>query len=452
MKKRMGCILLLIVMFTSNITYAIDVKYENYDGSSIFMAQETDKMINITAEGAILMDAKTGAILYNKNIHQNYYPASITKIMTSIIVLENTKPTDIVTYSDNAINNLDPESSIAGINVGAKVSIKDSLYALLVVSANEAAAGMAEHVGGTQDRFAEMMTTKAKEIGCLHTTFKNPHGLFHKDHKTTAYDVALILRYAMQYDLFREIMATETYSLNKTETLENYLEFWNHSDIMRKDKRRYYMFAEGSKTGYISEAGNTLASYAKKGDMELICVVLKDKGEAIYDDTVKLFEYGFNNFEYRNALKNYDITKDETILKSSKNISDAVNRLDLIYNKEYIVMDSKNTKYNYSFSLDNDFDSGKLGNVKVFAGNQELTNVEIYYNKDLPSAKYYANICKMIDKDMVTFKTNAKRHISIRDIMFEIVVISILSIILIFAIFKAIRIIKIMRIKNQRGV
>ena len=153
---------------------------------------------DITAESAILMDAASGAVLYGKDEESKQYPASITKVMTALLAIENCSMDDIVTFSNEAVNGIEPGSSSAGINVGAQLTVEDTLYALMLVSANEAASALAEHISGSNEAFAELMNQRAAELGCTGTHFTNPHGLPDEDHYTTAHDMALILRRAIE--------------------------------------------------------------------------------------------------------------------------------------------------------------------------------------------------------------------------------------------------------------
>ena len=170
---------------------------------------------DIVAESAVVMDAGTGTVFMEKKPAQKEYPASITKVMTALLAVENCNMSDIITYSNAAVNGIEAGSSTAGINVGAKLTVEDSLYALMLVSANEAAAAIAEHISGSTTEFAKLMTKRAKELGCKNTQFKNPHGLPDEEHYTTAYDMGLILKEAMKHPEFRKIAGTISYYLKK---------------------------------------------------------------------------------------------------------------------------------------------------------------------------------------------------------------------------------------------
>lgn len=251
---------------------------------------------NVYAEGAIVMEASTGLILYEKNIDKTYYPASITKILTALIAIENSSMGEIVTFSKDAIFEVELDSSRIGIDVGEQLTMQQCLYAILLESANEVTYGVAEHIGGTIENFSKMMNERAKAIGVKNSNFTNPHGLPDEDHVSTAYDMALITREAMKNETFRKIFATRTYQIPPTNIQEEtrYLRH-HHRFILKQDYR--YDDCIGGKTGYTSKARFTLVSVAKRGDLELISVVMKDDSTAHqYTDTQALFDYAFDNF------------------------------------------------------------------------------------------------------------------------------------------------------------
>ncbi|MDD3173568.1 MAG: D-alanyl-D-alanine carboxypeptidase [Herbinix sp.] len=251
---------------------------------------------SVYAESAIVMEASTGLVLYEKNINDEHYPASITKIMTVLLALENSSLGDVVTFSENAVYDVDADSSRLWINVGEQLTMRQCLYAILLESANDVAYAVAEHVAGSVDNFANLMNEKAKSLGCKNTHFVNPHGLPEDNHYTTAYDMALITREAMKNEAFRKIFDTRSYQIPPTnlQTETRYLH--NHHDFVKSDG---YLYDDciGGKTGYTNIARFTLVSAAKRGDLELICVIMKDdSNEHQYTDTQKLFDYAFDNF------------------------------------------------------------------------------------------------------------------------------------------------------------
>lgn len=255
----------------------------------------------IQAESGILIDGNTGAVLYEKNADQAYFPASITKILTALVVIENSNLDDMVTCSKNAIFNVEAKSSNAGLSEGDSLSVRDCLYALLVNSANEAANALAEHVAGSMEAFAGMMNEKAAELGCTNSNFANPSGLNNEKHYSTARDMSLIAKAAFENPDFREINATTYYKLPPTIQDTEGLKMYVHHKMMLKSQSVYYPGIIGGKTGYTTLAGNTLVTGAERDGMRLITVILKGSTPAYYTDTSSLLDFGFNSFKNVNA-------------------------------------------------------------------------------------------------------------------------------------------------------
>lgn len=248
----------------------------------------------IAGEGAVLMDAATGKVLYGKNQDKQFYPASITKIMTALVVLERSKLSDVVTFSSSATTNLESGAVSLGITEGDKLTVEQALHGLLLKSANEIGNGLAEHVGGSVSGFADLMNAKAKALGCKNTHFANPHGLNNSSHKTTPYDMALIMRAALQDENFRKIDTTLTYAFPATKKSGARTITMGHKMMYSSDSR-YYEGIIGGKTGYTSLAGNTLVTGAERNGVRLIAVVMKSKSTQ-YTDTKALLDYGFANY------------------------------------------------------------------------------------------------------------------------------------------------------------
>lgn len=252
--------------------------------------------VSVQAEGAIVMDADTGTVLWGQNIHNEYFPASITKIMTALLVIENCDLDETVTFSHNAVFNVESGSSNAGINEGDQLSVKDCLYALLLKSANESANALAEHVAGSTEAFAEMMNAKAKELGCTNTHFANPSGLNNPEHYTSPYDMALIAKAAFNNPVFEEIDSTTYYKLPPNPINPEGLAIYPGHKMMRKSSPYYYPGIIGGKTGYTTLARNTLVTCARKNDLRLITVILKGSTPQYWTDTKNLLDFGFENF------------------------------------------------------------------------------------------------------------------------------------------------------------
>ena len=245
----------------------------------------------VAAEGAVLLNAATGEVLYGKNQDQQFYQASITKVMTALVVLEHCNLNETVTFSETATTNLESGAVALGVSAGDQLTVEQSLYGLLLKSANEIGNGLAEHVSGSVSAFADLMNAKAKELGCKNTHFANPHGLNNENHKTTPYDMALILRAAVANDTFRKIDTTTSYQFPAIKNAAARTITMGHK-MMYKTDSRYYEGIIGGKTGYTSKAGNTLVTAVERDGVRLIAVVMKAKGTH-YTDTRAMLDYGF---------------------------------------------------------------------------------------------------------------------------------------------------------------
>lgn len=245
----------------------------------------------IQSEGAILMDASTGTILYSKHGNTKYYPASITKLMTALLVAEKCNLNDTVTFSKSATTNLESGAVTLGLVEGDKLTVRQCLYGLMLKSANEVANGLAEHVAGSVKEFSALMNARAKELGCTNTNFANPNGLNNSQHYTTPHDMALIARAAFQNDIVRKVTSTLTYEIPATKKAKARSIHMGHK-MLRSSDSRYYPGVIGGKTGYTSLAGNTLVTCAEKDGVRLIAVIMKSKATH-YSDTKALLDYGF---------------------------------------------------------------------------------------------------------------------------------------------------------------
>lgn len=252
--------------------------------------------VSISAEGGIVIDADTGAVLYGKNIHSYYYPASITKILTALVVIEQCDLDDVITYSHNAVYNVEEGSSNAGIDEGDQLTVRDSLYAMLLSSANEAANALAEHAAGSTEAFAELMNEKAASLGCVNSHFNNPSGLNDPNHYTTAYDMALIAQAAFANDTFVEIDSSLYHDMPGTKRNPDGFRIYPGHKMLKKSLPQYYPGIIGGKTGYTSLAGNTLVTCAQRDGMKLISVILNGH-QTHYTDTKTLLDFGFENFQ-----------------------------------------------------------------------------------------------------------------------------------------------------------
>ena len=313
--------------------------------SSLAFAAE----LNLNSEAAILVEVSTGRILYEKNSTKQLYPASTTKILTAILVLENCDLDEKVTVRETALNNIPSGYVTCNLQIGEQLTVNDLLYALMIPSANDAAYVLAEHVGGSVEGFSAMMNDKARALGCKTTHFVNPNGIHDDSHYSTAYDLYLIADYAMKNETFRKIVATTEYTLPATEQYpseDRVLKTTN--ELLNENSRNYYYKnAIGIKTGYTSKAGNCLVAGAHRDGLEFIAVVLnggttKENLNSRYVDSKKLFNYAYDNFTLTKIIEKNSIVSTIEIEKATKETKN----LDLVIDETITVVNNKNINMN----------------------------------------------------------------------------------------------------------
>ena len=268
----------------------------------------------IESEAGIVMDADSGAVLFGQNIHVQKAPASITKILTALVVIENSSLDDTVTFSHDAVYNVeDGSGNKNSIEEGDTLSVRDCLYLLLMRSSNQAANALAEHVGGSRDGFVKMMNEKTAELGCENSHFANPSGLNDDTQLTSVYDMALIASAAYKNDTLLTISKDKSYRLPATKNNPDGVTIQpEHKLLITTDTEspNYYPYAVAGKTGYTSIAGQTLVTYAIKDDRRQIAVTMKSTQATHYQDTIALMDFGFLRF------KNVNISENETAYTS----------------------------------------------------------------------------------------------------------------------------------------
>lgn len=267
----------------------------------------------VEGEAAILMDATTGEVIYNKNGDEVLAPASTTKVMTALLVIEKAKLTDTVTIGKKPPT---AEGTSIGLKEGEVYTVNDLLHGLLLESANDCADALAEHVGGTIDNFVKMMNERALALGAKHTNFLNANGLYEKDHVTTAFDLSLILREAITKPEFIKISRELVYKFppSNIDTFEKWVS--NKNELIKPNLSHFYKYALSGKTGYTTLSKHTFTCAAEKNGHILIATILKSQLKDYYfPDAKKLFEYGFNNYTLLKLyskdqqVDNYDVTK-----------------------------------------------------------------------------------------------------------------------------------------------
>ncbi len=252
----------------------------------------------VQAAGAIVMDLDTDTVLYGKNLDSVYYPASTTKIMTTLLVLENCDDLDETFTCGPEVWDIESDSTNLGIQEGEELTVRQALYGVMLESANDLANAVGVYVAGSLSGFVDMMNERAAQLGCTHTHFANPSGLTDEQHYTTARDLAKIAQAAYAREDFREITSTTEYVIPVTNVTDEERGFLNHQRLLRTDSDYYQSWCTGGKTGYTNAAWNTLVTYAEKDGDRLVCVLLRENGaDKAYTETTALINYGFDNFQ-----------------------------------------------------------------------------------------------------------------------------------------------------------
>ncbi len=280
-------------------------------------AQASQSPPNLLSESAVLIDADTGQVLYSKEMDKKQFPASITKIITVALGLENAEFSDKIVMSEEAVSSVGRDTSHIALTGGEEITFEHAAYAAMLMSANDACNGIAEHVSGSIPAFAELMTKKAAEWGAKNTNFNNANGLKDELHYTTAYDMAMIMRHALTIDAFRKIIGTKTYEMPPNNKQKETRYFANQHSMLI-DPKFYYEGIIGGKAGYTTVAQYTLVTAAERNGVTLIAVVMKSpKLNDKYHDTKSLLDYGFDNFSSF-EISAADLSSDKTELTDSR--------------------------------------------------------------------------------------------------------------------------------------
>ena len=333
------------------------------------------------SETAVLMDADTGTILYNKGMDEKRYPASITKIMTALLALENSNLDDQVTFTEECLADQTSDSGNIGMQVGEVLTMRQCLLALMIRSANDVATQIAVQIAGSVAAFADMMNQKAQELGCVNTHFVNASGMPDENHYTTAHDMALIFREAIKNQDFLDIIGTQSFTIDPTNMNPESRTYSTHHALVAQGAPEYYEGCFGGKTGVTEASKNTLVSGATRDGMTLIAVAMRADAGQVCQDHISMFDYGFNNFS-RTAVKDLPSKITRHLLPAEK----------------YILKDYKDnmlfeTRRTASVSLPSGVDSNALEKTysitKNPAGLPLLTVTYTYNDHVVGSARYY---------------------------------------------------------------
>lgn len=311
----------------------------------------TSEELNLVSEAAILMDNKTGKILYSKNENEKMYPASTTKIVTAILTLENCDLDEVVTVSYDAAMSIPNGYSSASLQIGEQLTIEQLLQLLLVHSANDAANVLAEYVGGSVESFVSMMNTKIHELGLSHTHFTNAYGFHDDNHYTTAQDLAIIMKYCIQNEDFRRLSGSASCVLPATNQYGT-RRYASTNELIIPNNSNYYPYLTCGKTGYTSQAGDCLVSCSYKDNLELICVVLGGKTvngiSTRFTETKALYEYGYRNYSVKTILQANDVVKQIEVPNGTKE----TRNLDLLANNSIeALLENTVLEDNFSFEV-----------------------------------------------------------------------------------------------------
>ena len=356
-----------------------------------------DDEFSVDAKAALIVEKNTGKIIYEKNSETQNYPASVTKILTAILTIENCKLDDTATVSQSAISQVPSGYVVAPLFIGEQMKIKDLLYALMLKSANDAAYVLAEHIGGSVEGFSEMMNKKAKEIGCKNTHFVNPNGIHNDDHYTTAYDMYIISNYAMKNDIFAKIVSTYQYKLPATNKYPNNDRIMENTNDFINPKSGYYnKIVKGIKTGTTLQAGNCLITDSSENGLDFITVVLGAKtSNSKFSETRKMIKYAYNNYTLTDLHKKDKKKKNIDV----ENATEETKNLNLIISDDVTVMNNvkiKKDEIKPNIELNENIvapikEGDELGTIKYNVDGLEYT-AKLLAQKDVELKTYYVEI------------------------------------------------------------
>ena len=348
---------------------------------------------DIIGQSAFLMERTTGTVLYQKNANIQMYPASTTKILTSILCLENLDPSDSISKTNASIQNVPSDSSHIGLKVGDSFTIIDAIHAVMLGSDNYVSYDLATYLDGSIEAFSERMNIKAKQIGANNSHFLNPHGYHDPDHYTTAHDLALIMDYAFGSSTFHGIINSPSYLLSRLNDMDHPIEFPSTVKLIDPESPHYRPYNIGGKTGFTRAAGRSLVAVANQDGMELIGVVLKSEAEEFFQDMNALFDYGFDNFALQIkgngiSLENNSFSpwakdivqfalKNELISNSAKSYESTLSKQDfieLLMRTVYIGENRSLTGFSKDFAIHEALEQDLIQSTSLLSGfNRPLT-------------------------------------------------------------------------------
>lgn len=352
---------------------------DNSNKVDLMSLNKDDFVNNISTDSFVVIDASSGQMLLNKNENKKMYPASLTKLLTALLLLENKKMTDMLTASKEASKV--GESSI-NVKEGEKISTKDILYSMMLQSANDASFVAAENISGDTTKFATLMNKRAKELGASNSNFITPNGLHDVNHVTTAMDLALISKQALTHKEFLDCIKTKDYSLDRADSSSN-MDLQNKNRMIFDNKKEYNKYCIGGKTGYTTQAGNCLMEVAQNGNLQVIVITLKSN--KIYDDTKNIIDYVFKNFTTKSLVSKDNISgkigNTDILMHMNKDITYSVfnnESMDNLSVKKDIAIDK-----NIALPIKRD---QKIGEMTVSINGKQYSKENLYASSDFDSA------------------------------------------------------------------
>ena len=392
---------------------------------------------SLSSASAIVMELSTGTVLYSKNIHKKHYPASITKIMTSLLTLENSSPSDVVTFTEAEAHGIETGSSSMYCVPGEKFTIEQVLYGIMLQSANEMCLVAADHVAGSVDKFVEMMNQRVAQLGLKDTHFMNPNGLHNDDHYTSAYDMACIAREAWKNPSFQKICGTRTYqvkSTNKRKASEilggqllNHHQMINGYETSSRYEKDYVI---GGKTGYTSMAHSTLVTFAEKDGMQLVSVIMKGnspkQGEPNeYTDTTRILDYAFEKFS-KHAVNGENSDVNENLFNTFDSYFNAdqsplrLSAESAVILPKGVALGKAKQQIRYDNSVKLQDGENVIGTVKYTYDGRMVGSTDIIYDSTKSASHLDEASRRIVDSEIRQIKTNNKKHAVILQKLSEI--------------------------------
>lgn len=420
--KILACVLIIIMLCSFSSVFAQQDK-KNEEKINTEETQKED--ISAKSPHVILMDMKTGAVIYKKSAGSKVYPAALTNIMTALLVLENCNLEELVTASESALSNVSAGDNKMGIIKEEKLSVRQLLYGMLLSSASDAANVLAENTSGSIEEFVKLMNSSAKKLGMKNTNFTNPTGEHDERHYTTAEDMAILARKAMQNETFREIVKCQSYSIPATEKSHTARKITNRnhfvSNLLRNDY--YYKNSTGLKTGYTPEAKSCIAASAEKNGMSLLALVFEaetvDNVAQSFADCKNMFDFVFSNYVSQTIIAKGEIVAQTELTnarREKKLILKSENAVSIIKPK-----DLENVEVTYSDSVRKQISApveknDKIGTREYFVDGKSIGKVNLLAEKS-----YKLDPITFVVNKMIAFVTSPWLFITIAIIIFIII-------------------------------